>query len=64
MSIGNLHMELEGNKIPEIIEVTDLIMTPISSGNCARCMCLLYEQFNEEKSVHQKLQEAGMRALI
>lgn len=56
-------MELEGNKIPEIIEVTDLILTHISTGNCPRCTCVLYGQFNEEKSVHQKLQEAGTRAL-
>lgn len=56
MSTGNLHMKLEENKIPEKIKVIYLILTSICSGSCARCVCLLYGQFNEEKSVHQKLQ--------
>lgn len=41
MSIGNLHMELEENKIPETIEVTYLILTSICSGNCARCVSVV-----------------------
>jgi len=49
-------MEPEENKIPESIEVTYLILTSICSGNYARRTCLLYGEFNEEKSVHQKLQ--------
>lgn len=56
MSIGNLHMDLEQNKIPESIKAIYLVLTSIFSGNCARCICHLYRQLNEEKSVQQNLQ--------
>lgn len=53
MSVGNLHMDLEENKIPEIF---NLVLTSICSRNCVRSVCLFYGQFIEEKSVHQNLQ--------
>ena len=56
MSIRNLHMDLEQNKIPESIKAIYLVLTSIFSGNCARCICHLYRQLNEEKSVQHNLQ--------